>query len=44
VLKQVTIEDASYANEIFEKLMGEDVNARRDFIKRHSQEVRNLDV
>lgn len=44
VLKQVTIEDASYANEIFEKLMGEDVNARRDFIKRHSQEVRSLDV
>jgi DNA gyrase subunit B len=44
VLKQVTIEDATYANEIFEKLMGEDVNARRDFIKRHSMEVTNLDV
>ncbi|HUU75901.1 MAG TPA: DNA topoisomerase subunit B [Methanoregulaceae archaeon] len=44
VLKQVTIEDASYANEIFEKLMGEDVVARRDFIKRHSKEVTNLDI
>jgi len=44
VLKQVTIEDASYASEIFEKLMGEDVAARRDFIKRHAREVTNLDI
>ena len=43
-LKQVRIEDAGYANEIFEKLMGEDVNARRDFIKRHGKEVTNLDI
>jgi DNA gyrase subunit B len=44
VLKKVTIEDASYANEIFEKLMGEDVDARKDFIKRHAKEVTNLDI
>jgi DNA gyrase subunit B len=44
VLKQVTIEDAVYANEIFEKLMGENVDARREFIKRHAKEVTNLDV
>jgi DNA gyrase subunit B len=44
VLKQVKIEDASYANEIFVKLMGEDVEARRDFIKRHAKEVTNLDI
>ncbi|HPC55735.1 MAG TPA: DNA topoisomerase subunit B [Methanolinea sp.] len=44
VLKRVTIEDASFANEIFEKLMGEDVAARRDFIKRHAREVTNLDI
>ncbi|MDI9633908.1 MAG: DNA topoisomerase subunit B [Methanolinea sp.] len=44
VLKRVTIEDASYASEIFEKLMGEDVAARRDFIKRHAREVTNLDI
>lgn len=44
VLKQVTIEDASYANEIFEKLMGEDVRARYDFIRRHAREVTNLDI
>lgn len=44
VLKKVKIEDAAYANEIFEKLMGKDVDARRDFIKRHAKEVTNLDV
>ncbi len=44
VLKQVHIEDASYANAIFEKLMGDDVPARRDFIRRHAKEVTNLDI
>ncbi len=44
ILKQVKIDDASYANEIFEKLMGDDVTARKDFIKRHSKEVTNLDI
>ncbi|MEA2035707.1 MAG: DNA topoisomerase (ATP-hydrolyzing) subunit B [Euryarchaeota archaeon] len=44
VLKQVMIEDAGYANEIFEKLMGDDVNSRRDFIRRHAKEVTNLDI
>ena len=44
VLKRVIIEDASYANDIFEKLMGEDVVSRREFIKRHAKEVTNLDI
>ena len=44
VLKQVMIEDAAYANEIFEKLMGDNVDARREFIRRHATEVTNLDV
>lgn len=44
VLKRVVIEDASYANEIFKKLMGESVEDRRDFIRRHAREVINLDV
>ena len=44
VLKKVKIEDASYANDIFIKLMGKDVDARRDFIKRHAREVTNLDI
>ena len=44
ILKQVKIEDAGYANEIFEKLMGDDVIPRKEFIKRHAGEVRNLDI
>ena len=44
ILKQVRIEDAVYANGIFEKLMGENVDARRDFIRRHAKEVSNLDI
>jgi DNA gyrase subunit B len=44
VFKQVKIEDASYANEIFEKLMGDDVKSRYDFIRRHAKEVTNLDI
>ena len=44
VLKKVHVEDASYANDIFEKLMGSDVTARRDFIRRHAKEVTNLDI
>jgi DNA gyrase subunit B len=43
-LKLVTIEDAAYAADIFYKLMGEDVDARRDFIRRHAKDVTNLDI
>ncbi|UUX91876.1 DNA topoisomerase (ATP-hydrolyzing) subunit B [Methanoplanus endosymbiosus] len=44
VLKQVDIMDATYADEIFSKLMGDDVDARREFIMRHAKEVTNLDI
>ena len=44
VLKQIRIEDAMFANEIFKKLMGDDVAARKDFITRHAKEVTNLDI
>jgi DNA gyrase subunit B len=44
IFKQVTIEDAMEANEIFKTLMGKDVEARKDFIKRHAREVTNLDI
>ena len=43
-LKQVTIEDASIADEIFTILMGDDVEPRRQFIETHAKEVVNLDV
>ncbi|MCJ7794424.1 MAG: DNA gyrase subunit B, partial [Methanoregulaceae archaeon] len=44
IFKQVNIEDAMAANEIFKTLMGKDVEARKDFIKRHAKEVTNLDI
>ncbi|MBI4220373.1 MAG: hypothetical protein HY682_09540, partial [Chloroflexi bacterium] len=39
-----TVEDALRADEIFRTLMGDEVEPRRDFIRTHSLEVRNLDV
>jgi DNA gyrase subunit B len=44
VFKQVTIEDAMEANEIFRILMGKDVETRKNFIVRHAKEVTNLDI
>jgi DNA gyrase subunit B len=44
VLKQVTIEDAVVADQLFTILMGDQVEPRKDFITEHSKEVRNLDV
>ncbi len=43
-LKQVTIEDAVYADEIFSTLMGDEVEPRRNFIEQHAKDVVNLDV
>lgn len=39
ILKKVTIEDAALADEIFSKLMGDDVSARRQFIAEHAVEA-----
>ena len=43
-LLQVTMEDAAAADQMFSILMGEDVEARRDFIVRNARDVRFLDV
>ncbi|MFL0580330.1 DNA topoisomerase (ATP-hydrolyzing) subunit B [Dietzia sp. 179-F 9C3 NHS] len=43
-LRQVTLEDAAAADELFSILMGEDVDARRSFITRNARDVRFLDV
>jgi DNA gyrase subunit B len=44
VLKQVTVDDAAQADELFTVLMGEDVEARRAFIQRNAKDVRFLDI
>ena len=44
VFKQVTIEDALEADEMFRTLMGKDVEIRKNFIIRHAKEVTNLDI
>lgn len=44
ILKQVTIEDAARAEDLFVILMGDAVEPRREFIQAHALEVVNLDV
>ncbi|MFW6692570.1 DNA topoisomerase (ATP-hydrolyzing) subunit B [Streptomyces sp. MAR4 CNX-425] len=44
VLRQVTLDDAAAADDLFSVLMGEDVEARRSFIQRNAKDVRFLDI
>jgi len=44
VLRQVTLDDAAVADEMFTILMGEDVEQRRNFIQRNAKDVRFLDI
>ena len=44
VLRQVALEDAQKADELFTILMGDDVASRRSFITRNAKDVRFLDV
>jgi len=44
VLLQVTVDDVAAVNDIFEKLMGPDVEPRKKFIQAHAKSVRNLDI
>ncbi len=41
---QVTLENAAAADKIFETLMGDDVEPRREFIEKNAKYVKNLDV
>ncbi|MBQ3334904.1 MAG: DNA topoisomerase (ATP-hydrolyzing) subunit B [Eubacteriaceae bacterium] len=41
---RVNVEDASYADEIFNVLMGDKVQPRKEFIERNARKVKNLDV
>lgn len=44
VLKKIEIEDAVSANEIFEILMGDEVEPRRKFIQDHAKEAKGIDI
>ncbi len=41
---QVQIEDAAIASNLFDRLMGDEVEPRREFIEKNARYVRNLDV
>ncbi|WP_372710873.1 DNA topoisomerase (ATP-hydrolyzing) subunit B [Arthrobacter rhombi] len=43
-LRQITMEDAAAADQIFAVLMGEDVESRRNFIQQNAKDVRFLDI
>ncbi|MEY9094348.1 DNA topoisomerase (ATP-hydrolyzing) subunit B [Paenibacillus sp. RC84] len=43
-LLQVTIQDAMDADSIFDTLMGDNVEPRRNFIHQHAKYVKNLDI
>jgi DNA gyrase subunit B len=43
-MKQVTIDDAAKADEIFDILMGAEVAPRKRFIQTHAKSVKNLDI
>ena len=44
VLRQITVEDTIAADDVFSKLMGEEVEPRRSFIEENAVYVENLDV
>jgi DNA gyrase subunit B len=41
---QVQIEDGAIAANLFERLMGDEVEPRRQFIEKNAKYVKNLDV
>jgi DNA gyrase subunit B len=43
-LLRVSVEEAAIADEVFSKLMGDDVEARKGFIQQNAKDVRFLDV
>jgi len=43
-IMRVEVEDAAIASKLFDELMGDDVEPRREFIERNAKYVKNLDV
>jgi DNA gyrase subunit B len=44
LMKQITIEDADKANQVFDMLMGSEVEPRKVFIQTQAKKVKNLDI
>ena len=44
VLRKITVDDCISADAIFEKLMGDEVEPRREFIEQNAKYVENLDI
>ena len=44
LMKQVKVDDAEKADKLFDTLMGDAVEPRKNFIQAHAAMVQNLDV
>jgi DNA gyrase subunit B len=43
-LLSITVDEAAIADEVFSKLMGDDVERRKQFIQENAKDVRFIDV
>ena len=44
ILRKITVDDLIAADDVFSKLMGDEVEPRREFIEKHASYVKNLDI